>query len=287
MTYIKIFVDYLDALEPLGDAERGRLFTALLEYARTGTASHLGGNERFIFPLLRAQIDRDKEAYEAEKASLHERRSKAGQKGGQANASKQKQTVANEANGSKEKQTEANEANGSKPKQTVANEAKEEDKDEDNDKDKDNDNYQDADRDKDKDAVTVPAASAAVTQQDLLRVMEEWNQLQGVPPVQKIAAGTDRERMLKTRIRDYGLETVLEAIRMIPSSPFLLGAGSRNFVVNFDWFIKPNNFPKVLEGNYLADRGRPVTGDKGQLLSSAPGKEEMQMLRRMNNDGNV
>lgn len=284
MTYIKIFVDYLDALEPLGDAERGRLFTALLEYARTGTASHLGGNERFIFPLLRAQIDRDREAYETEKANLHERRSKAGQKGGQANASKHKQTEANEANDSKTKQTVANEANSSKPKQT---EAKDKDNDKEEDKDKDNDNNQGADHDEDNDAVTVPAASAAVTQQDLLRVMEEWNQLQGVPPVQKIAAGTDRERMLKTRIRDYGLETVLEAIRMIPSSPFLLGAGSRNFVVNFDWFIKPNNFPKVLEGNYLADRGRAVTGDKGQLLSSAPGKEELQMLRRMNNNGDV
>lgn len=30
MTYIKLFIDYLDAIEPLGDAERGRLFTSLL-----------------------------------------------------------------------------------------------------------------------------------------------------------------------------------------------------------------------------------------------------------------
>ena len=48
MTYIKLFVDYLDAIEPLGDAERGRLFTALLDYARTGEAPRLSGNERFI-----------------------------------------------------------------------------------------------------------------------------------------------------------------------------------------------------------------------------------------------
>ena len=46
MTYIKLFVDYLDAIEPLGDAERGRLFTSLLEYARTGEAPQLGGNEQ-------------------------------------------------------------------------------------------------------------------------------------------------------------------------------------------------------------------------------------------------
>ena len=43
MTYIKLFIDYLEAIEPLGDAERGRLFTALLQYAKTGEAPQLGG----------------------------------------------------------------------------------------------------------------------------------------------------------------------------------------------------------------------------------------------------
>lgn len=59
VTYIKIFVDWLDAIEPLGDAERGRLFTSLLEYARTGAVPQLNGNERFIFPMMRAQVARD------------------------------------------------------------------------------------------------------------------------------------------------------------------------------------------------------------------------------------
>lgn len=80
MTYIKLFVDYLDAIEPLGDAERGRLFTSLLEYARTGEAPQLGGNERFLFPMMRAQIDRDSAAM----AELSEARSKAGKIGAEA-----------------------------------------------------------------------------------------------------------------------------------------------------------------------------------------------------------
>ena len=80
MTYIKLFVDYLDAIEPLGDAERGRLFTSLLEYARTGEAPQLGGNERFLFPMMRAQIDRDNVAM----AGLSEARSKAGKIGAEA-----------------------------------------------------------------------------------------------------------------------------------------------------------------------------------------------------------
>ena len=59
VTYIKVFVDWLDAIEPLGDAEKGRLFTSLLEYARTGAVPQLNGNERFIFPMMRAQVARD------------------------------------------------------------------------------------------------------------------------------------------------------------------------------------------------------------------------------------
>lgn len=87
MIYIRLFLDYLDAIEPLGDAERGRLFTALMQYARTGEAPQLNGNERFLFPMMRAQIDRDEAAAEG----LSESRSAAGKKGAQAKASKAKQ----------------------------------------------------------------------------------------------------------------------------------------------------------------------------------------------------
>ena len=80
ITYIKVFVDYLDAIEPLDDAERGRLFTSLLEYARTGEAPQLCGNERFLFPMMRAQIDRDT----ASMVELSEARSRAGKTGAEA-----------------------------------------------------------------------------------------------------------------------------------------------------------------------------------------------------------
>ena len=77
LVFLKIFVDYLDAIEPLGDAERGRLFTALLEYGRTGVAPQLGGNERFLFPMMKAQIDRDKNHIDTQSSTLSE----AGKKG--------------------------------------------------------------------------------------------------------------------------------------------------------------------------------------------------------------
>ena len=113
VTYIKIFVDYLDAIEPLGDAERGRLFTSLLTYARTGEAPQLGGNERFLFPMMRAQLDRDIAAM----AGVSEARSKAA-KASKSSKCEQMQQM---------QQMQANAANASKS-------CKDKDKDKDKDK---------------------------------------------------------------------------------------------------------------------------------------------------------
>lgn len=63
--YFNAYHSYLKSIEPLNDAERGRLFTALLEYSSTGVSPDLRGNERFIFPMMKEQIDRDKSKYEA------------------------------------------------------------------------------------------------------------------------------------------------------------------------------------------------------------------------------
>lgn len=63
MQYMKVFTDFLEALEPLGDAERGRLFTAMLVYVQDGTIPEFRGNERFIWPMAKSQLDRNAEEY--------------------------------------------------------------------------------------------------------------------------------------------------------------------------------------------------------------------------------
>ena len=63
-TYIQFFFDDLDALESLGDAERGRLLTSLLEYGKTGVTEKLGGNERFLFPMFKGRVDRFFQTYD-------------------------------------------------------------------------------------------------------------------------------------------------------------------------------------------------------------------------------
>lgn len=84
------------------------------------------------------------------------------------------------------------------------------------------------------------------------RVVMRWNALIefGIKPVKGINQGTKRYDMLKSRIRTYGIEQVLEAIENIKKSLFLRGNGSKGWIITFDWFVRPNNFIKVLEGNY-------------------------------------
>ena len=84
---------------------------------------------------------------------------------------------------------------------------------------------------------------------DVRRIIEAWNAT-GLTQVTKITADTNRGKMLKTRIREYGVDGVLKAIENVKNSTFLKGQNNRGFEATFDWFVKPNNFPKVLEGNY-------------------------------------
>lgn len=61
--FFNAYHSYLEAMEPLNDAERGRLFTACLTYSKTGEAPDLRGNEKFVFHSMKMQIDRDKKKY--------------------------------------------------------------------------------------------------------------------------------------------------------------------------------------------------------------------------------
>ena len=82
---------------------------------------------------------------------------------------------------------------------------------------------------------------------DASRIIHSWNNL-GISSVKSIS--NNRLTLVKARIAEHGLDVFLEAIKSINESPFLLGQNEKGWVITFDWFIKPSNFAKVLEGNY-------------------------------------
>lgn len=82
-------------------------------------------------------------------------------------------------------------------------------------------------------------------------IKDLWNDLPDtIPKITTINPGTQRYKLLKARLNDYGEEKILQAIKRINSSKFLQGYNNNGWTITFDWFIKPNNFIKVLEGNY-------------------------------------
>ena len=64
MKYLKIFTDFLDVVEPLGDSAAGRLFKAMLRYAMDGTVPVLRGKEGVAWTVARQHMDREAEVYE-------------------------------------------------------------------------------------------------------------------------------------------------------------------------------------------------------------------------------
>lgn len=76
MKYLKVFVDFAKDIEMLGEAERGRLFTAMLKYASTGEEEDLTGNERFLWGTAKKQIDNQAEAYANKVEKMLEARKK-------------------------------------------------------------------------------------------------------------------------------------------------------------------------------------------------------------------
>jgi hypothetical protein len=123
LSYVKVYYDLLEALETLSESERGRLITAMLQHARQDDVIPLTGGERYLWPMLRAQIDRDMDCYR----EISAKRSEAARSGGRPSSSGEKQL---QAKGIQKNQLHANTSNCNQ------------DKDHDKDKDEDHDVYE-------------------------------------------------------------------------------------------------------------------------------------------------
>lgn len=120
-------------------------------------------------------------------------------------------------------------------------------------KDKSKNKKEDKDIEKDNNLIV---SKDTIRQTDVRRVIEEWNKLQnvGIAPIRDIKPASKRCQLLKGRIREYGMDDLLKAMDNIRHSDFLRGENKNGWMITFDWFVKPNNFLKVLEGNYNGDR---------------------------------
>lgn len=81
-------------------------------------------------------------------------------------------------------------------------------------------------------------------------IVEKWNSL-NLTQIKSIKTNSPRFKSAKARISENGIEEVLKAIESINHSDFLKGVNDKQWQITFDWLMKPTNFDKVIEGNYL------------------------------------
>lgn len=99
-------------------------------------------------------------------------------------------------------------------------------------------------------------------------VIKKWNDL-GLNSIRSIEG--ERKKLLNARIKEHGLEAVYEAIERVKASDFLHGQNKSGWTITFDWFVRPRNFLKVLEGNYENRRENyaSASNNRGAETSSA------------------
>ncbi|WP_315169519.1 phage replisome organizer N-terminal domain-containing protein [Metaclostridioides mangenotii] len=93
-------------------------------------------------------------------------------------------------------------------------------------------------------------------------IIEKWNSL-NLQQLRTIS--NNRQTLLNARIKEHGFDSILEAIENINDSSFLKGQNNRNWMITFDWLVKPNNFVKVLENSYkdnTNDTKKPINNNE-------------------------
>ena len=94
--------------------------------------------------------------------------------------------------------------------------------------------------------------------------IELWNALgdKGFKQISRVpSGGSQRWQLLKARLTEYSKEEWGKCIDNIRKSELL--QKNQDGWFNFDWFIRPSNFPKVLDGNYNNANDRVDEDERG------------------------
>lgn len=251
--YIKAFFDWIEQTAALEDDERGRLFVAILEYARSGIIPEMKGRESILFPVFKSQIDRD--------AETSVKQSENGKKGGRPKT--------------KSNQTKPNETS---EKPTKANKEEEEEKEKDKEKDKDKE------EDKEETPFSPPSQGGTPPRPQIPydSIRDAYNEICASFP-RCTAINESRKKAIRARFNaGYTLDDFRQLFHKAENSSFLRGRNDRNWSATFDWLVKDSNMAKVLEGNY---------DDSGARSGPAPKQPKRQswadLARQMDEEEGV
>ena len=118
-------------------------------------------------------------------------------------------------------------------------------------------------------------------------LIQKWNELpDAISKISTLKKDTQRYKMLSQRINEYGSDKILEAIEKIKQSSFLLGQNKSGWTITFEWFVRPNNFVKVLEGNYIDKKINKGNFAKGKYIEQQDILSEEEKQEKLKNNSN-
>ena len=181
MIYLKVFTDFAPSLELLGDVEAGRLFKAMLKYAESGEDTELRGNEKFLWMVAKANIDRERTFCEKQKHN--------GKLGGRPSK--------------KPKKTQRNPEKPNESQKSQQDQEQEQEQEQDQEQEQEKRQEQDQEQEK----RSWGAAAAAVSNPAVAKVCKAWDKASG-----RCVTMAQQEELLAL-LDEYGEERLLYAIR--------------------------------------------------------------------------
>lgn len=228
---------FRDAFRALDKDVRLRMYEAIIDYGLDLIEPHFEGIEKVLWTLIRPQLEANNKRFE--------NGCKGGAPIGNQNARKQPKN--------NQKITEKQPKNNQK--QPNVNENVNE-----------NENVNDIRTLKTSFKVSSFGANDAPADPkiDFEKIKESWNDEAQkshslMPKLRSMQK--QRQKQIAARIREYGEEVFFDAMKKAVASDFLNGKNRRGWIASFDWFVKPTNFAKVVDGNYN-DSARKVRTEK-------------------------
>ena len=234
------YASWKEAIKGLPDGVRLEVYEAAVDFAMTGNVPELSAMAAMVFPFIRQDIERDMENYDR----LCNRNRANGMKGGRPRKNPENPVGILETQQNPEKPTETQKTQAN-PNEDISSDISL--------SSKEKNSLQSSKR---KSAEADPIAAQKEEKADApdFRKLADFfnDELRRNGSIIPTIRSIDGQRRSGTmaRIREHGKPAFAEAVKKAAASDFLNGKNDRGWVADFDWIIKPNNFIKVLEGNY-------------------------------------
>ena len=248
-TYFKFYFDWMDFFEELTTEEVGQIMLAAAVYAQTGEDAHFEDRGlRMAWKSIKGTIDRTTAQTENNREN--------GKKGGapKNNRNAQKTTENNQ------KQPKTTENNRKQPKTTENKHTNTNTNTNANANTNTNTNTE-AEEDtracaRAASASSAPSGVIELYPENLQEILDLWNS-------QNVTLNMQRFTMMSSRAANTRLcfqyvdsyEDFLNVIRILDEQAFFAKNALAGKKLSYDWFCKPDNFLKIVEGNYAEARG--------------------------------